>query len=646
MNKIGILLVGMLGMALGVSAANKSISASGADKKVGEVRVTPDSSLVDALRKAREMRRLGQADSVVIKMSRGNYCLYEPLVIRPEDSHLCFEGAEVTDGTIGATINGAIEIKGWRKQGKLWVADVPDFNGRPLAFRHLWVNRQRAERARSVSDYEQMPRIRWVDKKKRIIWVPASAVRPLLSGAKDKEGNSLLRADSRYAEMTLHQMWELSYLRIKSVKIQGDSAAISFHNPEAKIQFERPWPSPMYNSEHNSPFFISNALPLLDKPGEWYHDIRSGKLYYMPRKGETMPGQSISGTHGLKTTDAHIYVAAPVLETLVKYEGTAERMVDAVCFKNVNFEFTSWMRPSYQGFVPLQAGMYITEGYKLRPSIDRKNNHKLDNQDWLGRPSAAVELRYASRAVFDGCNFRYLGGDGVDYVEGCQDGAVLNSRFEDIAMNGLVCGSFSPAALETHLPYQPQDRREVCSGLQVKNCEFSDVTHEEWGTCAIALGYVNRMNIDHNYIHDVSYSAISMGWGWNRDLGVMHSNRIHANLIERYAAHMYDCAGIYTLGNQPNSVIYENVVRDILHPSYVHDPKHYFYLYTDEGSSNILLKDNWTSEEKFLKNAYGPNNVWVNNGPKVSEDVVKQAGLLPDGQKAEYEREAPLLPKE
>ena len=155
--------------------------------------------------------------------------------------------------------------------------------------------------------------------------------------------------------------------------------------------------------------------------------------------------------------------------------------------------------------------MFITEGYKLRPSIDRVNNHKLDNQDWLGRPAAAVELRYASRAVFDSCSFGHLGGDGLDFVEGCQDGAVLNSTFEDIAMNGLVCGSFSPAGLETHLPYRPQDLREVCSGLHVRNCEFSDVTNEEWGTCAIALGYVSRMNIEHNYIHDVSYSAISMG---------------------------------------------------------------------------------------------------------------------------------------
>lgn len=658
MNKIimfiGLLLGGIAQQGFAVSASSISVNSVSSDKndtkRVSYIEVTPDSSLADAVRKARELRRLDKADSVVIKMARGNYSLYEPLVIRPEDSHLCFEGTPSDGGVVGTVVNGAVEIKGWRKLGKLWVADVPDFNGRPLDFRHLWVNRTRADKARSVSDYEKMPRIRWVDKKKRVIWVPASAVRPLLTGAKDRLGNSILREDSKYAEMTLHQMWEVSYLRIKSIRIQGDSAAVSFHDPEAKIQFERPWPSPMYNSKHNSPFFISNALPLLDTPGEWYHDIRNHRLYYMPRKGELMPGMKVANLRtedgkALRASDSHVYVAAPVLETLVCFVGTKERPVDAVTFKNVDFEFTTWMRPSYEGHVPLQAGMYITEGYKLRPSIDRVNNHKLDNQDWLGRPSAAVELSYAHRTVFDGCSFDCLGGDGVDFIEGCKDGAVLNCKFDDIAMNGLVGGSFSPEGLETHLPYQPLDPREVCSGLQVKNCELCNVTNEEWGTCAIALGYMNRVNVEHNYIHDVSYSAISMGWGWNRNFGVMHDNRIHANLIERYAAHMYDCAGIYTLGNQPNTVIFENVVRDIHHPSYVHDPKHYFYLYTDEGSSNILLKDNWTSEDKFLKNAYGPNNVWTNNGPSVSEDIVKQAGLLKEG-KAEYDGAIPTLPKE
>ena len=106
----------------------------------------------------------------------------------------------------------------------------------------------------------------------------------------------------------------------------------------------------------------------------------------------------------------------------------------------------------------------------------------------------------------------------------------------------------------------------------------------------------------------------------------MKNNKVHANLIYDYAKHMYDCAGIYTLGNQPGTIISENVVRDIAKPSYVHDPNHWFYLYTDEGSSNITLRDNWTPSEKFLKNANGPGNVWENNGPQVSDSIKHRAG--------------------
>ena len=410
--------------------------------------------------------------------------------------------------------------------------------------------------------------------------------------------------------MVLHEMWCTSNLRIKSLSIHGDSVAVTFHDPEAKLQFEHPWPSPMTpNTGHPSPFYLTNALELLDEPGEWYHDIRQHKLYYMPRQGETINEAVV-----------------PVLETLVEVIGSAEHPVRDITIKGLTFSHTTWMRPSEKGHVPLQAGMYLKEAYKLRPQIDRPNNHKLDNQGWLGRAEAAVEVKYAEDINFNGCRFEHLGGSGLDYVFACHRGTTTNCTFTDIAMNGYVCGSFSPEGLETHLPYTPADFREVCTGQTVEQSEFYDVTNEDWGCVAIAAGYVSNININHNTIHDVSYTGISLGWGWNRDLVCMKDNKVHANLIYNYAQHMYDCAGIYTLGNQPGTLISENVVRDIASPSYVHDPNHWFYLYTDEGSSNITIKDNWTPTEKFLKNANGPGNVWENNGPQVSEQIINKAG--------------------
>ena len=65
----------------------------------------------------------------------------------------------------------------------------------------------------------------------------------------------------------------------------------------------------------------------------------------------------------------------------------------------------------------------------------------------------------------------------------------------------------------------------------------------------------------------------------------------------------------------------------IYSPSYVHDPEHWFYLYTDEGSSGITLRHNWTPSEKYLKNAVGPGNVWEDNGPQVNNSIKARAGM-------------------
>ena len=573
----------------------------GLNIQASDIYVALGQSIGDAVRQAREMVRKGEATNVTIHLEPGIHRITETITLRPEDSGLTIEGN-------GAIISGGISVNVWKTQGQLYVAEIPDFNGRPVDFRQLWVNQEKAIRANNVNEnWENMPRILTYDKQNQILWIPKKAVEKIV---KSKSSNS------KYLEMVLHEMWCTSNLRIKALNVHGDSVAVTFHDPEAKLQFEHPWPSPMTpNTGHPSPFYLTNSRALVDWPGEWYHDILSHKLYYYPRDREGIGREAFAAVY-------------PVIPTLFEIVGTPDRPVHDITFKGVTFSHTTWMRPSEKGHVPLQAGMYLTEAYKLRPQIDRPNNHKLDNQGWLGRADAAVEVRYAENVNFDGCRFEHLGGSGLDYVIGCNGGTVTHSTFKDIAMNGFVCGSFSPEGLETHLPYSPTDVREVCTKQEVSNCEFSNVSNEDWGCVAICAGYVSGINIEHNTIHDVSYTGISLGWGWNRDLVCMKDNKVHANLIYNYAQHMYDCAGIYTLGNQPGTVISENVVRDIAKPSYVHDPNHWFYLYTDEGSSNITLRDNWTPSDKFLKNANGPGNVWENNGSQVSDDIKRRAGVI------------------
>ena len=585
------------------------ISPKGSDFNDG-TRQFPKATLTSALRQAREWRRTEDnriQGGITIYMEGGTYAFYEPVFIRPEDSGTKESPTIIRSvGDEKVILSGGISINGWKKQGKVWVADVPAFNGRPLDFRQLWVNGKKAVRARDVEDFEKMNRICSVDEKNEILYVPAVSIRRLI----DNKGN--LKA--KYAEMVLHQMWCVANLRIRSVEVQGDSAAIRFHQPESRIQFEHPWPRPMVTTDgHNSAFYLTNARELQDVPGEWYHDIDARKIYYYPREGEKMQ-------------EAKVIV--PAVETLVRVEGTVDRPVCHIRFEKITFSYTTWMRPSEKGHVPLQAGMYLTDGYRIDPKMQRNYlNHPLDNQGWLGRPAAAVRVVAARQIDFERCRFEHLGSTGLDYEEAVQGGVVRGCLFRDIAGNGLLVGSFSPAAHETHLPYDPADRREVCTQQQINNCYFTEIGNEDWGCLAIAAGYVGDINIEHNEISEVPYSGISLGWGWTQTVNCMRNNRVHANLIHHYAKHMYDVAGIYTLGSQPKSYVTENCVHSIYKPGYVHDPNHWFYLYTDEGSSFITVRDNWTEGEKYLQNANGPGNVWENNGPKVDSVIRERAGL-------------------
>ena len=585
------------------------ISPKGSDFNDG-TRQSPKATLTSALRQAREWRRTEDnriQGGITIYMEGGTYAFHEPVFIRPEDSGTKESPTIIRSvGDEKVILSGGISINGWKKQGKVWVADVPVFNGRPLDFRQLWVNGKKAVRARDVEDFEKMNRICSVDEKNEILYVPAVSIRRLI----DNKGN--LKA--KYAEMVLHQMWCVANLRIRSVEVQGDSAAIRFHQPESRIQFEHPWPRPMVTTDgHNSAFYLTNARELQDVPGEWYHDIDARKVYYYPREGEKMQ-------------EAEVIV--PAVETLVRVEGTLDRPVCHIRFEKITFSYTTWMRPSEKGHVPLQAGMYLTDGYRIDPKMQRNYlNHPLDNQGWLGRPAAAVRVVAARQIDFERCRFEHLGSTGLDYEEAVQGGVVRGCLFRDIAGNGLLVGSFSSAAHETHLPYDPADRREVCTQQHINNCYFTEIGNEDWGCLAIAAGYVGDVNIEHNEISEVPYSGISLGWGWTQTVNCMRNNRVHANLIHHYAKHMYDVAGIYTLGSQPKSYVTENCVHSIYKPGYVHDPNHWFYLYTDEGSSFITVRDNWTEGEKYLQNANGPGNVWENNGPKVDNDVRERAGL-------------------
>jgi len=553
-----------------------------------DVFTTPDRPLYEAIVEARELHRQGDTSRITIHLAPGQYHLEQTLVLRPEDNHIRLVGESDQNGA-KAIVSGGIELKNWKKQGNLMVCDVPEFHGRPLEFRQLYINGRKATRAKDVREWDDMATVLSQDRQNKVLYVNKT---PALQ--------KIARQGVDHAEMILHEMWCVSVLRIQSIQQTGDSMAIRFHNPEADIQFSHPWPSPLCHDRpegwNASPFYLTNHRSLLDEPGEWFLDSRNQKLYYYPLKGEVIQEAIV-----------------PVVETLIAVEGTLDNPATDISIEGIEFQYSTWILPSLQGHVPLQAGMALTEAYQFKAPMERVGNFPLDNQGWLRRPASALSIRGGNHIRFKQCRFVNLGSSAIDYAWGTQNGCIEDCSFDQIAGNGIVAGSFSPAGLETHIAYNPSDRREVVTGLRISHNTIRNVGTEDWGTHAIVAGYVACVEFDNNQIEEVPYTAISLGWGWNANLGCMHDNKVHHNQIRHYAKHMYDCAGIYTLGNQPGTEIFENTVSDIYQPKYVHDPNHWFWLYTDEGSSNIRVHDNHCPSDKFLQNANGPCNVWENN---------------------------------
>lgn len=597
-------------------AAEIWVATNGSDANPG-TKEQPKLTIPAALRQARELRRLNDASingGIHIIIKNGTYFLDEPLFIRPEDS-----GSPASPTTIenepgcAPIISGGVNVTGWKKvssyipglpeqsQGKVWEADVPQVGGATLLFRQLWVNGVKAIRARESRTDKGMSRILSLDKQKQQIWIPIP-----------KGG---LPGTVGQMEMVIHQMWAIANLQVKAIQIQGNKAGLTFYQPESKIEFEHPWPPPVIDKAHkmngNSAFYLTNSLQFLDSAGEWYEDVRAGKIYYRSRQNEDI----------LKAN-----VVAPLLQTLAKIRGTIDRPVSYVFFKGIKFEYSTWLRPSQQGNVPLQAGMYLLDAYKLKIKGTPEKSG-LENQAWVGRPAAAVEVSYANHTGFEGCTFAHLASTGLDYKRGTYDDVIKGNLFTDIGGSGILAGVFSDESFEAHLPYNPSDAREVCTNELIEDNLIVNATNEDWGCLGIGAGYVKGIKIVHNEVADVSYTGISVGWGWTKAANAMSNNLIGANKIHHYAKHMYDVAGIYTLSAQSGTLIDSNYVDSIYKVSYAHDPQHWFYLYTDEGSSNITIKNNWCPSEKFLKNANGPGNVWENNGPMVSEEIKASAGL-------------------
>lgn len=538
------------------------VAPSGSDNNDGSFEA-PFKSLTKAKKAVREINGTMTGD-IAVCLRAGTYQLNNTLNFGVEDggngNHYVRYVAYPDEHPL---ITGGIPITGWTlydEKNNIWCA-----KGVESRFRQLYVNGKKGVRACfpnvDANGNHDFVRLTKVDTFGRAFDVASEYVADWKNFDK--------------VEMHLMIAWADNILRLEKKQNYGNVTKLIPRDPERTRLFRRKYPmlgvAFMSNPPRQQVFYLENAYEFIDAEGEWYLDESSNTLFYKAREGENMNTA---------------VVVAPRLNTLFNIQGNdTKSKVGYLSFEGLTFAHSTFMRPSNEGFLNLQAGMYNIE-------VIEENGLLGSNKFLLWRPEAGFRVENAHHINIEKNVFTQMAATGLDLVSGTKDDVIQGNVFMNLGGTGIMVGKFSQDSLtEIHIPYNPTDKEEICTGDLIKNNYIHHVTTEIQGGVGIGGGYPRDILIEHNELAYMNYSGISVGFGWTKQPTAMNHNRINWNRIHHVSQLLADCGPIYTLSNQGyDGEIQYNYISDVSGSKYAD----YWVLpiYLDEGSSGFDVSHN------------------------------------------------------
>ncbi len=544
----------------------------------------PLASLAGARTRLRELQGLGAkskspvpaaapSEPLTVWIRGGRYELREPVVFDAADSYPVTFAAYRNEKPV---FDGGTRIGGWQTtkiNGRAaWVAELPEVAAGTWAFRELYVNGHRALRPRwpatGLFRMESVPGMALPAG-----WGNGGQTRFVAAPKQVRAFRDLADVEVVYVHFWIEERSPLATVDAKT----------------RDVTMTRPSRTALVGSHGSqlADYYYDNVFEELREPGQWYLDRRGGKLYYLPRPGETPENTEVTAPRCLQ-----------LLTVLGKPE--ENRYVEFLRFRGLTFRHTDWRHPSHDGAKVLGASDPDSKG----PSFSRRLSR--GNLAAAGQAASDVPgiitFEGARNCALEDCTIECGGWYGVEIGDGCRNLRIVGNTVRELGAGGV---KINGAAARDRMPARETG---LCRITDNELTALGRVFHSAVGVLSM---HAYGMVITHNHIHDLYYTGVSCGWEWGYQGNVSRDNRIEKNHIHDIGQGLLsDMGGIYTLGVQPGTVIRGNLIHGIRSAHYGG-----WCVYPDEGTSHVLIEGNvcYDADRQPFHQHYGRENVVRNN---------------------------------